>query len=111
MLLLLAGCTAPSPDSTDPTGVDSVVDSPADSAIDSEELPGYSFDLPDFSAALPGEKNHLLPLKTAVDSRSRRAFVVSEALGTVAVVDLDSQEVLKVLQLGTGGKADVVADG
>lgn len=106
MYALLVGCTALSPESGDLTPVESA----ADSSTDSGEIPAHNFAFPDFAAALPGESNHLLPLKTAVDVVSRRAFVVSEALGSVAVVDIDGNVVLKVLQMGTGGRADVLAD-
>ena len=44
-----------------------------------------------------GESNHLLPLHLDVDPASRRAWCISRLLGTVAQVDLDTAEVLRVV--------------
>ena len=43
------------------------------------------------------ESNHLLPLHLDVDPVSRRAWCISRLLGTVAQIDLDSAQVLRVL--------------
>jgi hypothetical protein len=44
-----------------------------------------------------GESNHLLPLYVDVDVQSRRAWCLSRLLGTVAQVDLDAAELIRVL--------------
>jgi len=44
-----------------------------------------------------GEPNHLLPLYVDVDVESRRAWCLSRLLGTVAQVDLDAAELIRIL--------------
>ncbi len=47
-----------------------------------------------------GRLNHLLPLDVAVDTERRRLYSTCNALPTVAVIDLDGEELTAVLDLG-----------